>query len=216
MFCLALLLGASWTITRLTSTYAAPAQLDSPAIFVKVTKFHDDHVAPSDPSLSNSNFTIKRAKNFTTAISNEHLSLSKRIQIELTSNASSTNLQPTETYLITLNNIRTLTYPKCLYAASAILEFCYEAIAFFIIDHEHDLIEQHDLIFQIGALTFSFHSMAKYISLQAVRAVVRRLGQMVQMGLTGLVSGQVVDVKAETRMLFAFGIVNLDLFGNFE
>lgn len=49
--------------------------------------------------------------------------------------------------------------------------------------------------------------MAEYMSVQAVKAVVRRLGQVVQQGLTGFAVGEVWDVTAAVGVIFALGLV---------
>jgi len=87
----------------------------------------------------------------------------------------------------------------------SLLERLYDALAFILFDLS--FLDEHDLTLQVGDFTLQLHCIAEYLSALAVKAVVRRLGQMLQRGLTGLVSGEVVDVGTAVRTMFVFGVV---------
>lgn len=81
-----------------------------------------------------------------------------------------------------------------------VIERCYESIALCLVGL--DLMEQRDLDIHIGDLTLAFHIAAGHLSYVALSAVLRHLGQILQWGLTGFVSGEVVDVRKECKILF--------------
>jgi len=87
----------------------------------------------------------------------------------------------------------------------SLLERLYDALAFILFDLS--FLDEHDLTLQVRDFTLQLHCIAEYLSALAVKAVVRRLGQMLQRGLTGLVSGEVVDVGTAVRTMFVFGVV---------
>ena len=86
-----------------------------------------------------------------------------------------------------------------------LLERVYDVLAYSVIDF--DFLEQHDLEIRLGKLVLEFHCVAEYLSTLVVKAIVRRLGQMIQAGLTGFVAGEVVDVQTAIRTIFAFGVL---------
>lgn len=90
-----------------------------------------------------------------------------------------------------------------------IIERCYDVIALALIIP--NLLDRDALVFHFGDLTFAFRAVAGYLSLIALKAVIRQLGQMLQRGLTGFVSGEVVDVRNEYKVLFTFGVRMVDL-----
>ena len=93
---------------------------------------------------------------------------------------------------------------KALRTLRHALERIYDTITQLI--HDLDFLDEHELIFQVGAFTLEFDCLAGHMSALAVKAVVRHIGQMLQSGLTGMVTGEVVDVRASVRILFAFGV----------
>ena len=114
-------------------------------------------------------------------------------------------------YLLTLTKIRTFsTNDASLPMIVATLERTYDAIAIAIATVDIDALEQHDLAFRIGNFRFEVHCMVEYLSVLAVRTVIQHIGQMLQRGLTGLVTGEVVDVSSAVRVAFAFVLLGLD------
>lgn len=97
-------------------------------------------------------------------------------------------------------------------ALAKVLDRLYDSLATFILLHYNedvDFLDAHDLTLRIGALRLDFHAEAELLSREAVRTVVRRLGQLAQGGLTGLVTGEVRDVRAAVGVIFTLGIVGL-------
>lgn len=99
------------------------------------------------------------------------------------------------------------TLPVSLPTITTIIERLYELIAFYLLDLDELNDLEPDLVFTYGMLKLEFFSMAEYMSVQAVKAVVRRLGQVVQQGLTGFAVGEVWDVTAAVGVIFALGLV---------
>ena len=93
---------------------------------------------------------------------------------------------------------------------AAIFEQLYQEIAFFLTDMvDEDVFEANDLCLRLGMFTLEFHSVAQYLSMLAVKAVVQRLSQMVQRGFLGFVVGEVDTLEGGVRMVFAAGVRNL-------
>ena len=88
--------------------------------------------------------------------------------------------------------------------AATLIERLYDAVAYVIIDLS--FLDEHDLVFQVGAFSLELHCSAEYLSVVALKMIVRNLGQLVQKGLTGLVAGEVVDVTTAVRTTFALGV----------
>ena len=95
--------------------------------------------------------------------------------------------------------------------AAIVIERLYDVAAIMLIDLTS--LDEHDLVFQLGAFSLEFHCFAEYLSVLVLRMIVRRLGQLVQKGMTGLVAGEVVDVKTAVRTTFVFGVGVRDLRG---
>lgn len=135
--------------------------------------------------------------------------LKKRLNIIQSStpiNSTTIGTTYTHPYNIVLTDMRAIIYPHLnLEVVVNIMESFYEAIAFFLLDVD-SLPEEHDLVLRMGEFELEFYCVAEYLSLLAVKAVVRRLSQMLQNGLTGFVAGEVVDVTTAVRTLFAFGV----------
>lgn len=80
-----------------------------------------------------------------------------------------------------------------------------EAFAYYLLDL--DLLEEQQLVLRFGDFTLEFYDVAAYLSMLAVKAVVTKLLQMITKGLLGFVEGEIVDVQAGVRTLFAFGVL---------
>lgn len=59
---------------------------------------------------------------------------------------------------------------------------------------------------RVGVLTLDFYAVVEYLSKEVVLAVVRKLSGMAMMGLGVLPAGEVVDLNAGIRALFAVGV----------
>ena len=69
------------------------------------------------------------------------------------------------------------------------------------------LMEASQFRIEMGDLMLSVFCLDGYLSVQAIKAVVRRLSQMAQAGMTGLVVGEVTDVKTAVRIAFSLGVL---------
>ena len=92
-----------------------------------------------------------------------------------------------------------------IHGLATILERIYEIWAFAMLDFES--LERHDLEIRVGSFVLRFYCVAEYLSMLAVKAVTRRLGQLVQEGLTGVMAGEVLDVQTAVKTVFAFELV---------
>lgn len=102
--------------------------------------------------------------------------------------------------------------PRVPAILAKILDRIYDSLATFILLHYNgdvDFLDAHDLTLRIGALRLDFHAEAELLSREAMKTVVKRLGQLAQDGLTGLVTGEVRDVGAAVGVIFTLGIVGL-------
>lgn len=102
--------------------------------------------------------------------------------------------------------------PRVPAVLAKVLDRIYDSLATFILLHYNedvDFIDAHDLTLRIGALRLDFHTEAELLSWEAMKLVMRRLGQLAQGGLTGLVTGEVRDVGAAVGVVFTLGIVGL-------
>lgn len=81
-----------------------------------------------------------------------------------------------------------------------------ESLAYALLDL--DLLEAQHLVLRLGAFTLDFYDVAERLSVLAIKAVLVRLARMVERGLlVGWVRGEVVDVRAGVRGVFALGVV---------
>ena len=85
------------------------------------------------------------------------------------------------------------------------LERTFELLAVLLLDF--DYLEAQNLMLRFGDLTIDFYSVGEQLSILAIKAVLTRLAQWITLGLFGFVVGEVLDVQAEVRMGFAFGLV---------
>ena len=76
-------------------------------------------------------------------------------------------------------------------------------MAYFFIDH--DGLDEHEWAVRVGGLEMRFYDTAAALQMYAISAVLQRLARLVQVGLVGFVSGEVVDVGEGVRMGFVFG-----------
>lgn len=72
---------------------------------------------------------------------------------------------------------------------TALIERLYDTLAYALLDR--DALDAYDLTLRVGGLRLDFYCVAEVLGVMAVRAVVKRLGQLVQGGLTGVVVGGV-------------------------
>lgn len=135
----------------------------------------------------------------------------KRAQPSITTSASPitlTNpLSKPPTYDFTLHSIRAIppNSQTAIRVLNHLLDLIYDFLSQFYISHTFPT--DTDLTIRIGSVVLDFDCVARYISAVSVKIVVRRLGQLVQRGLTGLVSGDVVDVAGGVRIGFALWVV---------
>lgn len=84
--------------------------------------------------------------------------------------------------------------------------FC-EACAIALLDF--DLLEAQYVSVRFGDLSLNFYNVGEYVSVLAMKAVVLKLLHLIGKGLRGFFKGEVLDVQAEVRMVFTFGIRGL-------
>lgn len=84
--------------------------------------------------------------------------------------------------------------------------FC-EACAIALLDF--DLLEAQYVSVRFGDLSLNFYNVGEYVSVLAMKAVVLQLLHLIGKGLRGFFKGEVLDVQAEVRMVFTFGIRGL-------
>lgn len=100
---------------------------------------------------------------------------------------------PPQTPPLTLHTPRThyLSPPSTPTIAllTALIERLYDTLAYALLDR--DALDAYDLTLRVGGLRLDFYCVAEVLGVMAVRAVVKRLGQLVQGGLTGVVVGGV-------------------------
>lgn len=126
----------------------------------------------------------------------------------LPSSPNQTTTTPPPLPIIHLLDLRLiLTSPHTSQKAFLALERACEAIALWLLDF--DLPEEQDLVLRVGAFTLELHEVAEHLSVLAVKAVVMKVLRMVLRGLLGFVEGEVVDVQAGVRMVFAFGVTGV-------
>ena len=87
--------------------------------------------------------------------------------------------------------------------AAALDRFC-EACAIALLDF--DLLEAQYVSLRFGDLTLDFYNVGEYVSVLAMKAVVLKLLHMIGKVLRGFFKGEVLDLQAELRMVFTFGI----------
>ena len=111
-----------------------------------------------------------------------------------------------KSYLLTFTNLNAIAADKeAVNFLVIVIERMYDLLAYAILDFGS--LTRHDLEIRFGNFVLEFHCLAEYLSIMAVKAVARRLGQMIQGGLTGLVAGEIVDVQTAVRTIFAFDLL---------
>lgn len=118
-------------------------------------------------------------------------------------NTTTTPLSPP--YTLRLLDFRAIATPHEAAAnfVAALDRFC-EACANALLDF--DLVEAPYVSLRFGDLTLDFNNVGQYVSVLAVKAVLMTLSLFFEQGLRGFFKGEVLDVQAELRMVFTFGV----------
>lgn len=86
---------------------------------------------------------------------------------------------------------------------AALDRFC-EACAIALLDF--DLLEAQYFSLRFGDLSLDFYNIGEYVSVLAMKAVVLKLLHMIGKVLRGFLKGEILDVHAELRLVFTFGV----------
>lgn len=125
-----------------------------------------------------------------------------------TLNTTTTPPPPPSPYTFRLLDFRAIaTSPETeAKLVAAFDRFC-EACAIALLDF--DLLEAQYVSVRFGDLSLNFYNVGEYVSVLAMKAVVLQLLHLIGKGLRGFFKGEVLDVQAEVRMVFTFGIRGL-------